>query len=52
MVLVWSLGLFGAVKDFANPISIARDKENANCYLVGTGAEKYASREGFEERLC
>ena len=43
------IGCVGAVKDFANPIRIARQlsKEEVNNFLVGRGAEKYAQRHGF-----
>lgn len=42
-------GAVGAIKDFANPVSIARSlmKGDANNFLVGEGAEKYASQHGF-----
>lgn len=45
-------GAVGAVKDFANPVSIARSlmKYDANNFLVGAGAEKYASAHGFERK--
>ncbi len=45
-------GCVGAIKNFANPISIARSlaKGNANNFLVGQGAEKYAERMGFERK--
>lgn len=45
-------GCVGAIKNFANPISIARSlsKGNANNFLVGQGAEKYAKRMGFERK--
>lgn len=46
---------FGAVaslRDFANPISIAKalSKEAVNNLLVGAGAEKYAAVSGFERK--
>lgn len=46
------LGAVAAVKDFANPISIARrlSKEKVNNLLVGEGAEKFAHKEGFERK--
>ncbi len=46
------IGAVGAIKDFANPISIARklSKETVNNFLVGAGAEKYAHKEGFERK--
>lgn len=45
-----SVGSVGAIKDFKNPISIARSlmSEKYNIFLVGQGAEKYAHRMGFE----
>lgn len=45
-------GCVGAIKDFANPISIARSLmcSDANNFLVGQGAEKYASNMGFEKK--
>lgn len=45
----FALGAVGAVKDFANPIRIARAlsyEKNSN-FLVGPGAEDYAHRKGF-----
>ena len=46
------VGAVGAIKDFANPVSIARalSKEPVNNFLVGAGAEKYAHRHGFERK--
>ena len=46
------IGAVGAIKDFANPISIARSlsKEKVNNLLVGLGAEKYASKKGFKRK--
>lgn len=45
-------GCVGGIKDFANPVSIARSlmRYDVNNFLVGTGAEKYASRHGFERK--
>ena len=45
-------GCVGGIKDFANPVSIARSlmHYDANNFLVGQGAEKYASRHGFERK--
>lgn len=45
-----SIGAIGGIKDFKNPISIARklSDERFNCFLVGTGAEAYAHKNGFE----
>lgn len=46
------IGAVAAIKDFANPVSIARrlSKESANNLLVGEGAEKFAHKEGFERK--
>ena len=45
-----SVGAIGGIKDFKNPISIARKLsfEEVNCFLVGAGAECYAHKNGFE----
>lgn len=47
-----SVGAVGAIKDYANPIKIARklSEEKVNCILVGEGAEKFAHKEGFERK--
>lgn len=47
-----STGAVAAIKDFKNPISIARElsKEEVNCFLVGEGAEAYAHKKGFERK--
>ncbi len=47
-----SVGALGAIKDFANPVSIARklSEEKVNNVLVGAGAEKYARERQFEEK--
>lgn len=46
------IGAVAAIKDFANPISIARrlSQEPVNNLLVGEGAEKFAHRNGFERK--
>lgn len=46
------IGAVAAIKDFANPISIARSlsHDKVNCLLVGDGAEKYAHKAGFERK--
>ena len=46
------VGCVGAIKDYANPVSIARmlSTEPVNNFLVGAGAEKYAHRHGFERK--
>ncbi|MFD3158115.1 N(4)-(beta-N-acetylglucosaminyl)-L-asparaginase [Haloimpatiens sp. FM7330] len=48
----FDMGAVGAIKDFANPISIARrlSKEKVNNLLVGEGAEKFAHKEGFQRK--
>lgn len=45
-------GAVAAIKDFANPISIARrlSKEELNNLLAAEGAEKFAQKEGFERK--
>lgn len=47
-----SIGAVGSIKDFKNPISIAKSlmKERYNILLVGQGAEKYGHKMGFERR--
>lgn len=47
------IGAIGAIKDFAHPISIAKQlsKEKVNNMLVGQGAEKYADHENFEKKI-
>lgn len=47
-----SFGSVGAIRDFKSPVSIARSlcKYEANNFLVGEGAEKYASNHGFERK--
>lgn len=47
-----SIGAIGAIKDFANPVSIARrlSKEPVNNFLVGEGACKFAHKNGFERK--
>lgn len=46
------VGAVASIKDFKNPISIAKklSKERFNCFLVGKGAESYASKNGFERK--
>lgn len=46
------IGAVAAIKDYANPISIARclSKEKVNSFLAGQGAEKYAHKKGFERK--
>lgn len=47
-----SVGALGGIKDYANPVSIARrlSEEKVNCFLVGTGAEEFAHKNGFERK--
>lgn len=46
------VGAVCAIKDFANPISIARSLsyEKVNSIRAGEGAEKYAMKNGFERK--
>ena len=46
------IGAVAALKDFSNPVSIARrlSHEKVNCMLVADGAEKFAQKEGFERK--
>ncbi|MCI9147438.1 MAG: N(4)-(beta-N-acetylglucosaminyl)-L-asparaginase [Hungatella sp.] len=46
------VGAVAAIKDYANPVSIARrlSRETVNSVLVGEGAEKFAHKEGFERK--
>ena len=48
----FNIGAVAAIKDYANPISIARSlsEYKVNNLLVGAGAEKYAHKEGFERK--
>ncbi len=48
----FDIGAVAAIRDFANPISIAKrlSSEKVNCMLVGEGAEKFAHKEGFERK--
>ena len=45
-------GAVCAIKDVANPVSVARklSQENVNCVLVGNGATQYALNNGFEKK--
>lgn len=47
-----SFGAVGGIRDFKNPISIAKSlsSERFNIFLVGNGAEEYAHKNGFERR--
>lgn len=44
-----SIGAVAGVRDYKNPVSIARklSGEIVNAFLVGTGAEEYAHKNGF-----
>ena len=46
------IGAVAAMKDYANPVSIARrlSREPVNSVLVGEGAERFAHQEGFERK--
>ena len=45
-------GAVCAIKDIANPVSVARNlsEQNVNCVLVGQGATQYALDHGFEQK--
>ena len=45
-----SIGAIAGIRDFKNPISIARklSNEQVNCFLQGLGAEAFAHKNGFE----
>lgn len=47
-----SIGAIAGIKNFSNPISIARklSSEKVNCFLIGVGAEEYAHKNGFERK--
>ena len=47
-----SIGAVAGIKDFANPVSIARklSDDKVNNFLVGLGAEEYAHKNGFERK--
>ncbi len=47
-----SIGAICGIKDFKNPISIARSlsDDRFNVFLVGKGAEEYAQEKGFERK--
>lgn len=46
------IGAIAGIKDFKNPVSIARmlSKDRFNIFLVGLGAEEYAHKNGFERK--
>ena len=46
------IGAVAALRDYANPVSIARrlSREPVNSVLVGEGAERFAHKEGFERK--
>lgn len=47
-----SIGAVAGIKDYRNPVSIARKlmENEYNIFLGGTGAEKYAHKMGFERK--
>lgn len=47
-----SIGAVAGIRDFKNPVSIARrlSEERFNVFLVGNGAEEYAHKNGFVRR--
>ncbi len=47
-----AIGAVAGIRDFKNPVSIARrlSEERFNSFLVGTGAEEFAHKNGFERR--
>lgn len=47
-----SIGAVAGIKDFKNPVSIARklSEDRFNIFLVGLGAEEYAIKNGFERK--
>lgn len=47
-----SIGAVAGIRDFSNPISIAKklSYDQFNCFLVGSGAEEYAHKNGFERK--
>jgi N4-(beta-N-acetylglucosaminyl)-L-asparaginase len=47
-----SIGAVAGIKDYKNPVSIARrlSEERFNTFLVGNGAEEYAHKNGFQRR--
>ncbi len=46
------VGAVAAIRDYANPVSIARrlSREPVNSVLTGEGAERFAHKEGFERK--
>ena len=49
-----SIGAVAAIKDFANPVSIARrlSKEKVNNILVGEGAENLLIKKALNVKIC
>jgi len=47
-----SIGAIGGIRDFKNPISIARklSQERFNTFLISSGAEEFAHKNGFERK--
>ena len=48
-----SIGAIAGIRDFKNPISIARElsRSKVNNFLVGQGAEEYAKSNNFERKV-
>ena len=48
----FDIGAVAAIKDFTNPVQIAYElsKQKVNSFLVGEGAEKFASKAGFKRK--
>lgn len=46
------IGAVASIKDYANPVSIAKklSEDRFNIFLVGSGAEAYAHTQGFEKK--
>ena len=46
------IGAVASIKDYANPVSIAKklSEDRFNIFLVGSGAEAYAHTQGFERK--
>ncbi|MFT8900725.1 N(4)-(beta-N-acetylglucosaminyl)-L-asparaginase [Liquorilactobacillus nagelii] len=47
-----AIGAVAGIKDFANPVAIAQSlsQSKVNNFLVGSGAKKYASQQGFKRK--
>lgn len=48
------IGAVAAIKDFANPVSIARrlSRERVNCMLVGEGLKSSPIKKVLKEKIC